>query len=67
MTQDPTPDRESRSNQSEQGYEAPSVEEIDTEDAPAVTAAGDDCNGGGSDLRWKRSVRPLDEAIVKPR
>jgi hypothetical protein len=30
------------SNQPKPGYEAPSVEEVNTEDAPAVTAAGVD-------------------------
>jgi hypothetical protein len=30
------------SNQPKPDYEAPSVEEVDTEDAPAVTAAGGD-------------------------
>jgi hypothetical protein len=30
------------SNQPKPEYEAPSVEEVDTEDAPAVTAAGVD-------------------------
>ena len=62
MSQDPTPEREARSDEAGQGYEAPSVEEIDTEDAPAVTAAGVDLTGddGGSDLRLKRSLRPLE-------
>ena len=28
------------SNQMDEGYEAPSVEQVDAEDSPAVTAAG---------------------------
>ena len=42
MSQDPTPEHQARSDEAEQEYEAPSVEEINTEDAPAVTAAGGD-------------------------
>ena len=42
MSRDPRPEHEARYDDAEQGYEAPSVEEIDTEDAPAVTAAGED-------------------------
>jgi len=49
-------------------YEAPSVEEIDTEDAPAVTAAGViTAVDGPSDLRLKRSVRPLEGTIILSR
>jgi hypothetical protein len=66
MTQDPTPDREPLSNEPELGYEPPSVEEIDTEDTPAATAAGQD-SVPESDLRLKRSVRPLEGAITEPR
>ena len=43
-------------------YEAPSVEEVDTEDSPAITAAGDET--GASDLYLKQSLRPLDETII---
>jgi hypothetical protein len=52
MSDDPKPD-----------YEAPSVEEVNTEDAPAVTAAGDTTTP--SDLRLKRSLRPLAGAIIR--
>jgi hypothetical protein len=45
MSQDPMREHESRSDEAEQEYEAPSVEEISTEDAPAVTAAGEDITG----------------------
>ena len=49
-------------------YEAPSVEEVDTEDAPAVTAAGADSTPTDfSDLRLKRSVRPLEGTIIRSR
>jgi hypothetical protein len=55
MSDDPKPD-----------YEAPSVDEIDTEDAPAVTAAGaDTAHDASSDLRLKRSLRPLEGAIIR--
>ena len=51
MSQDPKPD-----------YEAPKVEEVSTEDAPAVTAAGETSpTDVESDLRLKRSLRPLGE------
>jgi hypothetical protein len=66
MTKDHTPDHGPLSNESEPGYEPPSVEEVDTEDSPAVTAAGGDSDGG-SDLRLKRSVRPLEETIIRSR
>ena len=57
MSEEPKPD-----------YEAPKVEEIDTEDAPAVTAAGDDSSISiPSDLRLKHSLRPLDGAIARSR
>jgi hypothetical protein len=50
------------------GYEAPTVEEVDTEDAPAVTAAGDVITGDTfSDLRLKRSLRPLEGTIQRLR
>jgi hypothetical protein len=67
MTQDRTPDHEPL--ESEAGYEPPSVEEVDTEDAPAVTAAGDDSTSvpPESDLRLKRSVRPLERGIIESR
>jgi hypothetical protein len=53
MSKDPTPD-----------YEAPSVEEVETEDAPAVTAAGADSPlDGGSDIRLKHSLRPLEPKL----
>lgn len=42
MSEDPTQHREALSDEAKPGYEAPSVEEIDTEDSPAATAAGDD-------------------------
>lgn len=45
-----------------QDYEAPQVERVETEDAPAVTAAGDDTVPTDlSDLTLKHSLRPLDE------
>jgi hypothetical protein len=47
-------------------YEAPSIEEVETEDAPAVTAAGD-TTGTASDRRLKRSVRPLESTIIERR
>ena len=53
MSQDPISD-----------YEAPSVEEVDTKDAPAVTAAGIDCPI--SDLRAKHLLRPLDGSLLEP-
>jgi len=56
MSEEPKPD-----------YEAPKVDEIDTEDAPAVTAAGGDSITIPSDLRLKRAVRPLDGAIIGSR
>jgi hypothetical protein len=56
MSEDPKPD-----------YEAPSVEEVDTEDAPAVTAAGADTATDQSDLRLKRSLRPLEGTITQLR
>ena len=52
--------------ESKPDYEAPSVEEVETEDEPAVTAAGSDCDGG-SDIRLKRFVRPLEAAITQLR
>jgi hypothetical protein len=52
MSQDPKPD-----------YEPPSVEEVNTDDAPAVTAAGHVTTP--SDLRLKRSLRPLSGAIIR--
>jgi hypothetical protein len=51
MSQEPKPE-----------YEAPSVEEVNTEDSPAVTAAGDTTTI--SDLLLKRSLRPLEESIL---
>jgi hypothetical protein len=47
-------------------YEAPTVEEVNTEDSPAVTAAGGDSpvDASQSDLQLKQSLRPLDEAII---
>lgn len=48
------------------GYEAPKVEEVNTADAPAVTAAGSD-SVQESDLRLKRSLRPLRARINRPR
>jgi hypothetical protein len=48
-------------------YEAPSVEEVETEDAPSVTAAGADSVIGTSDRRLKRSVRSLESAIKEGR
>jgi hypothetical protein len=48
-------------------YEAPSVEQVDTEDQPAVTAAGADSHTDGSDLRLKRSLRPLEGTITQLR
>jgi hypothetical protein len=53
MSQDPKPD-----------YEPPSVEEVNTDDAPAVTAAGD-TSRPLSDLRLKSSLRPLGGAIIR--
>jgi hypothetical protein len=50
MSEEPRPD-----------YEAPSVEEVSAEDSPAVTAAGQDVTGDTiSDMRLKRSLRPLE-------
>ena len=54
MSQDPKPE-----------YEAPEVEKVDTEDAPAVTAAGEDSAIPISDERLKRSVRPLGARIIR--
>jgi hypothetical protein len=55
MSQDPKPD-----------YEAPSVEEVNTDDAPAVTAAGADSpTDASSDLRLKRSLRPLEGVLIQ--
>ena len=51
-------------NNDEREYEAPSVEEVNTEDTPAVTAAGADSNLS-SDLRLKRSLRQLEETILR--
>jgi hypothetical protein len=57
MSDDPKPD-----------YEAPSVEEVNTEDAPAVTAAGEVTTGdASSDLRLKRSLRSLEGTITQLR
>jgi hypothetical protein len=57
MSEDPKPD-----------YEAPSVEQVDTEDQPAVTAAGADSPiDASSDLRLKRSLRPLEGTITQLR
>jgi hypothetical protein len=64
MTQDPTPDHEALSEEAEAAYEAPSVEELNTEDSPAVTAAGIVTI---SDLRLKGSLRTLDGAIYRLR
>jgi hypothetical protein len=50
-----------------QDYEAPSVEEVNTDDAPAVTAAGADSPTDFSDLRLKRSLGPLEGAITRLR
>jgi hypothetical protein len=60
MSQDPTREHESRSDEAEQDYEAPSVEEVSAEDSPAVTAAGLITGDESSDLRLKRSLRPLE-------
>ncbi len=60
MSQDPEPDYEG-------GYEAPKVEEVDTEDSPAVTAAGDSPPVDVSDLRLKHSLRSLERAIIRSR
>jgi hypothetical protein len=48
-------------------YEAPTVEEVKTEDAPAVTAAGADSltDVDQSDLRLKRTLRPLEETLTR--
>jgi hypothetical protein len=54
MSQDPKPD-----------YEAPSVEEVNTEDSPAVTAAGQDSPTDFSDLRLKRSLRALEQPLIR--
>lgn len=61
MSQDPKPEHEARSEEAKPDYEGPSVVEVDTEDDPAVTAAGriTGDTGDGSDLRLKRSLRPL--------
>ncbi|MGH2955610.1 MAG: hypothetical protein ACRDL6_01255 [Solirubrobacterales bacterium] len=68
MSQDPTPEDEALSKQAKPDYEPPSVEEVDTEDAPAVTAAGDVPTGDEpSDLRLKRSLRPLEGATPRLR
>lgn len=64
MTQDPMPHPDARSDEDKQDYEAPSVEEVDTEDSPAVTAAGVDSR---SDMRLKRSLRTLDGAVDRLR
>jgi hypothetical protein len=53
MSQEPGPD-----------YEAPTVEEVDTEDSPAVTAAGDNSQTDFSDLRLKHAIRPLEERSI---
>ena len=55
MSEDPKPD-----------YEAPSVDEVETDDRPAVTAAGDGSpvDEVPSDLRLKHSLYPLDTAIT---
>jgi len=53
------------SQEPEKEYEAPKVEEVETEDAPAVTAAGEQTTKPDiSDLRLKRSLRPLDGGSV---
>jgi len=46
-----------------QDYEAPQVEQVETEDAPAVIAAGHDTvhDEEPSDLALKRAIGPLDE------
>jgi hypothetical protein len=68
MTQDAAPDQEPLTNESEPGYQPPSVEEVDTEDSPTVTAAGLDVTGDSpSDLRLKRSLRPLEKTIIRIR
>jgi hypothetical protein len=55
MSQEPKPD-----------YEAPTVEEVNTEDSPVVTAAGfDSPTDQSSDLRLKYSLRPLEESILR--
>ena len=54
MSQDPKRD-----------YEVPKVEEVNTTDAPGVTTAG--LESGESDLRLKRSLRPLGPRITLPR
>jgi hypothetical protein len=50
-----------------QDYEAPTVEEVNTDDDPAVTAAGADTqvDGQESDLRLKRSLRPLEGTHIR--
>ena len=60
MSEDSTPHRDAQAEEAKPGYEAPSVEEIDTEDAAAVTAAGLLTDDDASDLRLKRSLRPLE-------
>ena len=55
------------SDEKQPEYEAPSVEEVNTEDAPAVIAAGEDSPTDFSDLRLKRSLSPLEDTIVRPR
>jgi hypothetical protein len=55
MSEDPKPD-----------YEAPSVEEVNTEDSPAVTAPGDNSPDlPPSDVRLKQSLRSLTEIILR--
>jgi len=48
-------------NEKTDEYEAPKVEVVETEDAPAVTAAGGDTTTL-SDRDLKQSVRELEEA-----
>jgi hypothetical protein len=59
------------SDQPKDSYEAPSVEEVHTEDAPTVTAAGQDSPVGDldtpSDLRLKDSLRSLEGAVLRSR
>jgi hypothetical protein len=46
-------------------YEAPSIEEVETEDASAVTAAG--LTSDLSDRRLKHALRPLEDTITQRR
>jgi len=68
MSHDPTPDHEALSDEAKPGYEAPSVEEVNTQDSPAVTAAGEITGDSApSDLRLKRSLRALEGITARLR